>query len=71
MSDEMRLNSLKPAPGAKRNAKRVGRGIGSGVGLAPIIRGPPGRCGRGRRSRCGYHRTVIAYVDSYSFPVSP
>ena len=32
MSDEMRLNSLKPAPGAKRDAKRVGRGIGSGVG---------------------------------------
>ena len=29
MSDEMRLNSLKPAPGAKRDAKRVGRGIGS------------------------------------------
>ena len=25
----MRLNSIKPAAGAKKNAKRVGRGIGS------------------------------------------
>jgi large subunit ribosomal protein L15 len=28
----MRLNTLKPAPGSKPAAKRVGRGIGSGLG---------------------------------------
>ena len=32
MTDEMRLNSLSPAEGSKRAAKRVGRGIGSGTG---------------------------------------
>ena len=28
----MKLNELKPAPGAKTKSKRVGRGIGSGMG---------------------------------------
>ena len=28
----MRLNSIKPAEGSKQDAKRVGRGIGSGLG---------------------------------------
>ena len=28
----MRLNTLKPKQGAKFTSKRVGRGIGSGVG---------------------------------------
>ena len=28
----MRLNTLSPAEGAKKSAKRVGRGIGSGLG---------------------------------------
>ena len=28
----MRLNTLKPAPGARRERVRVGRGIGSGLG---------------------------------------
>ena len=28
----MRLNELSPAPGSKTNRKRVGRGIGSGLG---------------------------------------
>ena len=36
----MRLNNLKPAPGAKRSAKRVGRGIGSTLGKT---------CGRGHK----------------------
>ena len=47
MSDEMRLNSLSPAPGAKRNAKRVGRGIGSGNGKTA------GRGHKGLKSRSG------------------
>ena len=32
MSEVMRLNTLSPAPGSKKAAKRVGRGIGSGTG---------------------------------------
>lgn len=40
MSEEMRLNSLSSAPGARKVAKRVGRGIGSGSGKT---------CGRGHK----------------------
>lgn len=47
MSDTMRLNSLSPAPGARRNAKRVGRGIGSGNGKTA------GRGHKGQKSRSG------------------
>jgi large subunit ribosomal protein L15 len=47
MSDEMRLNSLSPAPGARKNAKRVGRGIGSGTGKTA------GRGHKGQKSRSG------------------
>lgn len=32
MSDNMRLNNLRSAPGHKRPARRVGRGVGSGLG---------------------------------------
>lgn len=38
----MRLNSLQPAPGAKSERKRVGRGIGSGFGKT---------CGRGHKGQ--------------------
>jgi large subunit ribosomal protein L15 len=47
MSDVMRLNSLSPAPGARRNAKRVGRGIGSGTGKTA------GRGHKGQKARSG------------------
>lgn len=47
----MRLNSIKPAPGAKRAAKRVGRGIGCGSGKTC------GRGHKGQKSRSGgYHK---------------
>lgn len=47
----MRLNTLKPADGAKANRKRVGRGIGSGRG------GTSGRGHKGQKSRSGgYHK---------------
>jgi len=47
----MRLNSLKPAQGAKQSAKRVGRGIGSGLGKTG------GRGHKGQTSRSGgYHK---------------
>lgn len=47
MSEVMRLNSLSPAPGAKKAAKRVGRGIGSGTGKTA------GRGHKGQKSRSG------------------
>jgi large subunit ribosomal protein L15 len=43
----MKLNELKPAPGAVRRKKRVGRGIGSGHGKTA------GRGHKGRGSRSG------------------
>ena len=45
--ENMRLNNLRPAPGAKRPAKRVGRGIGSGLGKTC------GRGHKGQKSRSG------------------
>ena len=47
MSDGMRLNSLSPAPGSRKNTKRVGRGIGSGSGKTA------GRGHKGQKSRSG------------------
>ena len=47
MSEVMRLNTLSPAPGAKKAAKRVGRGIGSGDGKTA------GRGHKGQKSRSG------------------
>jgi large subunit ribosomal protein L15 len=47
----MHLNDLKPAAGSKPAAKRVGRGIGSGLGKT---------CGRGHKGQHsrsgGYHK---------------
>jgi len=48
----MRLNTLKPAPGANRPRKRVGRGIGSGTGKTAGL----GHKGQKARSG-GYHKT--------------
>ena len=47
----MRLNTIKPAQGSKRNARRVGRGIGSGFGKTA------GRGHKGQHSRAGgFHK---------------
>lgn len=43
----MRLNTLSPAPGRTQSKKRVGRGIGSGVGKTA------GRGHKGLKSRSG------------------
>jgi len=43
----MQLNTLSPAPGSKKNTKRVGRGIGSGTGKTC------GRGHKGQKSRSG------------------
>lgn len=47
----MRLNTLKPAVGSKRESTRVGRGIGSGLGKTS------GRGHKGQHARKGgYHK---------------
>jgi large subunit ribosomal protein L15 len=47
----MRLNTLKPADGSKSDRKRVGRGIGSGLGKTC------GRGHKGQKSRSGgFHK---------------
>ncbi|MDA8455632.1 50S ribosomal protein L15 [Acidovorax sp. GBBC 3334] len=47
----MELNSIKPAEGAKHAKRRVGRGIGSGLGKTA------GRGHKGQKSRSGgYHK---------------
>ena len=47
----MELNTLKPASGAKHAKRRVGRGIGSGLGKTA------GRGHKGQKSRSGgYHK---------------
>ena len=47
----MRLNTIKPAAGSKKNRKRVARGIGSGSGKTA------GRGHKGQKARSGgYHK---------------
>jgi len=46
----MRMNALHPAPGSKTAPKRLGRGIGSGLGKTS------GRGVKGSRARKGYSR---------------
>jgi large subunit ribosomal protein L15 len=47
----MELNNIKPADGAKHYKRRVGRGIGSGLGKTA------GRGHKGQKSRAGgYHK---------------
>ena len=44
----MKLNDLKPAPGAKKARRRLGRGVGSGRGKTA------GRGHKGQKSRYGF-----------------
>ncbi len=47
----MQLNTIKPAEGAKKERRRVGRGIGSGLGKTA------GRGHKGQKSRTGgFHK---------------
>lgn len=47
----MFLNTIKPGPGAKHSSKRVGRGIGSGLGKTAT------RGHKGQKSRAGgFHK---------------
>ena len=57
----MRLNELSPAPGSKPTAKRVGRGIGSGLGKTG------GRGHKGQKSRSG--GTVAPGFEGGQMPI--
>ena len=47
----MKLNTIQPAEGSKKNRRRVGRGIGSGLGKTA------GRGHKGQKSRAGgFHK---------------
>jgi large subunit ribosomal protein L15 len=47
----MELNTIKPAAGSKKNRRRVGRGVGSGLGKTA------GRGHKGQKSRAGgFHK---------------
>ena len=56
----MRLNELAPAPGAKKKAKRVGRGIGSGKGKT---------CGRGHKGAKARAGTAIKGFEGGQMPI--
>ena len=57
----MYLNSLKPAEGSKKDAKRVGRGIGSGTGKTC------GRGHKGQKSRTG--GTIMVGFEGGQMPL--
>ena len=48
----MRLNTIKPAEGSKASIRRVGRGVGSGMGKTAT------RGHKGQKSRAGGCRSV-------------
>lgn len=51
LNSVMELNSVKPSEGAKKDRRRVGRGIGSGLGKTA------GRGHKGQKSRAGgFHK---------------
>lgn len=50
--EQMRLHNLKPAPGSRRERKRVGRGKGAGGGKTS------GRGMKGQNARSGSHSKV-------------
>ena len=57
----MKLNELKPVPGAHRKRKRVGRGRGSGYG------GTSGRGHKGQKSRSG--GSIPAWFEGGQMPL--
>ena len=57
----MKLNELKPSPGARRKRKRVGRGRGSGYG------GTSGRGHKGQKSRSG--ASIPAWFEGGQMPL--
>ena len=56
----MRLNELAPAPGSRKKARRVGRGIGSGKGKT---------CGRGHKGAKARAGTAIKGFEGGQMPI--
>ena len=54
----MKLHELKPAEGSKRARRRVGRGIGSGMGKQPT------RGAKGQNARTGDSRNAASRIFS-------
>ncbi len=48
----MKLNNLKPAPGSTHSGRRIGRGVGSGLGRTST------RGHKGAKARSGYKRKI-------------
>ena len=62
----MQLNEIKPADGSRKDRRRVGRGIGSGLGKTA------GRGHKGQKSRSGgYHKVVSKAVKCLCNVVCP
>jgi len=59
----MKLSNLKPAPGAKRDRRRVGRGTGSTLGKTS------GRGHNGQKSRSGAGRSIKAWMQGGQMPL--
>jgi large subunit ribosomal protein L15 len=51
----MELHDLRPAPGAKKNRKRIGRGTASGTGTTA------GKGNKGQKARAGGGKTVPGF----------
>lgn len=70
----LRLNELAPAEGAKREHRRLGRGIGSGVGKTGGrgIKGQKSRKSGGVRpvSKAVKQRFIVVYLNSVSLAKS-
>ena len=60
----MKLNALMDNYGARGNAKRVGRGIGSGMGKTS------GRGNKGQKARSGISNLIESYGDIEKFIAS-
>ena len=57
----MKLNELKPAPGSKRDRKRVGRGVGSGRGKT---------AGRGQKGQFARRSTFKPWFEGGQTPIA-
>ncbi len=59
--ESLKLNTLSPIPGSKKNKKRIGRGPGSGTG------GTAGKGHKGQKSRSG--ASIPAWFEGGQMPL--
>ncbi len=63
MKEPLKLSNLSPAPGSRKNRKRVGRGPGSGMGETS------GRGHKGQKARSGGRSRVKAWSEGGQMPL--